>query len=101
MCDKEGPRYETFAKTLSLADFSRVVRCVEVLVKSVGREGGSKQQVSGCGCASVASYTYGLVCAVRLAPGFMCVGINNVFSQVCRFDKDTHLSLSLFNVCFV
>lgn len=46
MCDKQGPRYETFAKTMSLADYSRLVRCVETTVKAVGREEGSKQQVS-------------------------------------------------------
>lgn len=46
VCDKQGPRYETFAKTMSLADYSRLVRCVETTVKAVGREEGSKQQVS-------------------------------------------------------
>ena len=51
VCDKQGPRYETFAKILSLADFSRLVRCVEALVKSAGRDGGNKQQVrEGAGC---------------------------------------------------
>ena len=45
VCGKQGARYEVFAKTLTLADFSRLVRCVESLVKIVGREGGSKQQV--------------------------------------------------------
>ena len=45
LCEKQGPRYETFAKSLSLADFSRLVRCVEAAVKAVGREGSSKQQV--------------------------------------------------------
>ena len=45
VCDKQGPRYETFAKTFSLADFSRLVRCMEIAVKAVGREGGTKQQV--------------------------------------------------------
>ena len=45
VCDKQGPRYEAFAKSLSLADFSRLVRCVESAVKAVGREGGTKQQV--------------------------------------------------------
>ena len=48
VCEKQGPRYETFAKTLSLADFSRLVRCVEAAVKAVGREGGSKQEVGPC-----------------------------------------------------
>ena len=48
VCDKQGPRYETFAKTMSLADFSRLVRYVERTVKAVGREGRSKEQVRGC-----------------------------------------------------
>ena len=45
VCDKRGARYETFAKSLSLAHFSRLVRCVEAAVKTGGREGGSKEQV--------------------------------------------------------
>ena len=49
VCGKQGLRYETFAKSLSLADFSRLVRSVETAVKAVGREGGSKQQVDGVG----------------------------------------------------
>lgn len=46
VCDKQGPHYEMFAKTMSLADYSRLVRCVETTVKAVGREEESKQQVS-------------------------------------------------------
>ena len=61
VCEKQGPRYETFAKTLSLADFSRLVRCVEAAVKAVGREGGSKQQVGPCRC--VISFQ---VCCIRM-----------------------------------
>lgn len=48
VCEKRGPRYETFAKSFSLAHFSRLVRCVETAVKAVGREGGSKEQVYTC-----------------------------------------------------
>ena len=45
VCEKQGVRYETFAKALSLAEFSRLLRTVEGAVRWVGREGGTKQQV--------------------------------------------------------
>lgn len=68
VCDKQGPRYETFAKTMSLADYSRLVRCVETTVKAVGREEDSKQQVSKCSVYSEP----GSRCIV------MCVATTNV-----------------------